>query len=190
MLLCSIVFLCHPTEIYFSKHHCDYSTMISAGRCLSRVGFGACLVAFTRTDGKKKNSCTKVARLKTLWAAWYTDLFRLPMRVKPRRKHYTGSFQEDWFRLNKDLEGKIFNFFALVLLYTLMFSPVEILKVCLKSSESLDAKSYFGISRHENFPVTMFTGDRMSIYWYHVVWSPVARVHHCPILSLHFIGEQ
>ena len=40
MLLCSIVFLWHPTEIYFSKHHhdCDYSTMTSAGKYLSRVG--------------------------------------------------------------------------------------------------------------------------------------------------------
>ena len=54
MLLCSIVFL---TESYFSKHHCDYSTMISAVKCLSRVGYGASLVAFTirtRTYEKKK----------------------------------------------------------------------------------------------------------------------------------------
>ena len=28
------------------------------------------------------------------------------MRVKPRRKHYTGSFQEDWFCLNKDRLGR------------------------------------------------------------------------------------
>ena len=56
MLLCSIVFLWHPTENYFSKHHCGYSTMISAVKCLSRVGFGASLVAFTirtRTYEKK-----------------------------------------------------------------------------------------------------------------------------------------
>ena len=38
MLLCSIAFLWHPTEIYFSKHHCDYSTMASTGKYLSRVG--------------------------------------------------------------------------------------------------------------------------------------------------------
>ena len=64
----------------------------------------------------------------------------------------------------KDLEGKILKFSALVFLYTLMFLPVEILNICLKSSESLDAKSYFGISRHGNFPITIFTSDRMSIH--------------------------
>ena len=100
------------------------------------------LFCFFRTNCESNKTCPK------------------PMRVKPRRKHYTGSFQEDWFCLNKDLEMKIFKFSALIFLYTLMFSPVEILKVCLKSSEYLDAKSYFGISRHgiSQLPCLLVTG--------------------------------